>query len=147
MKLHHSKVREISIIRPYGFGWIRMNLENSPSLYFSDTSACRKESFFIKVDLGQRDITIVESNALFPPRENFGELGIMLRISYLNLHHFHFVTAPELSLTRPLVPCGPSLFLKKVEESEKIFFLSLCVESRPEGIFQSAKPSILFLDP
>jgi hypothetical protein len=34
-----------------------------------------------------------------------------------------------------------------VKEGEKISPLSLCIESRSEGIFESAKQTILILDP
>jgi hypothetical protein len=80
-------------------------------------------------------------------RENSGKLGIMIRIYNLDLHHFHFVSAPEFFLSGPLVSCRPSPFLEEVEQGEKISSLSLDIKSRSEGIFESAKPSILILDP
>jgi hypothetical protein len=71
----------------------------------------------------------------------------MLRIDDLDLHHFHFITAPELLLSGPLIPRRPPLFLERVEEIEKIAFSPLCIESRPERIFESAEPPVFFLDP
>jgi hypothetical protein len=71
----------------------------------------------------------------------------MFRIDDFDLHHFHFLPAPELLLSDPLVACCPLASLEKAEEIEKIAFLTLCIETRSERIFQSAKPSILALDP
>jgi hypothetical protein len=97
--------------------------------------------------LGGRDVTIVERDSLFPPGENFRELGIMLRISHFDFHNLHFVSAPELPLSGPLVSCCPSLFLKRMEQGEKIFFFSPSIESRSERVFESAKRAIFTLDP
>jgi hypothetical protein len=71
----------------------------------------------------------------------------MLRIHYLDLHHFHFVPAPEFLLSGPPVACGPSSFLKRVEQGEKISPLPLGIESRSERIFESVRQTILILDP
>jgi hypothetical protein len=124
-----------------------MNLKDSISFNLNKTSACWKKFFLIKISLGQRDVTIVEGHFLFPWRENSRKLGIMLRIDNLDLDHFHFLATPKLLLSGPLVACCPLTSLERVEEIEKIAFLSLCIESRPERIFQPAKPFILFLDP
>jgi hypothetical protein len=146
-KLHHSKVRKIAVIHPYGLRWVRMNLKDLVPFSLNDTPACRKKSPFIKIGLGGRDVTIVERDSLFPPGENFRELGIMLRISHLDFHHLHFVSAPELPLSGPLVFCRPSLFLKRMKQGEKILFFSPSIESRSEGVFESAKRTIFTLDP
>ena len=66
----------------------------------------------------------------------------MLRIADLDLHHFHFLTAPELLLSVPLVSRRPLIFLERAEEKEKIAFSPLRIESRPEGIFESAEPTV-----
>jgi hypothetical protein len=124
-----------------------MNFKDSISFNLNKASACWKNFLLVKISLGQRDVTIVEGHFLFPRRENSGKLGIMLRIDNLDLDHFHFLTAPELLLSGPLAACRPPASLKSVEEIEKITLLSLCIESRPERIFQSTKPPILFLDP
>jgi hypothetical protein len=79
--------------------------------------------------------------------ENSGKPGIMLRIENLDLHHFDFISTPEILFSGPLVSCRLLPFLERVEEIEKIAFLSLGIEPRPERIFESAKPSILLLDP
>jgi hypothetical protein len=71
----------------------------------------------------------------------------MLRIDNLDLDHFHFIPTPELLLSGPLVACCPLASLERVEEIEKIVFLSLCIESGPERIFEPVEPSILFPDP
>src|SRR4030042_612921 len=144
---HDPKVRNLFIVHPHRLGWIRTNFENSISFSLNNTSACRKYFFPIKIGLWQRDITVVEGNPLFPLRENSGKLSIMLRIENLNLHHFNFIPTPELLLSGPLVSCCPPCFLERVEEIQKIAFLSLSIESRPERIFESAKPSVLALDP
>jgi hypothetical protein len=146
-KFHDPEVRNAFIADPHGLGWIRMNFKDSISFNLSNTSARWKNLFLVKISLGQRDVTIVEGHFLFPGRENPGKLGIMLRIDHLDLDHFHFIPAPELLLSGPLVACRPLASLERVEEIEKIAFLSLCTESRPERIFQPAKPFILFLDP
>jgi hypothetical protein len=124
-----------------------MNFKDSISFDLNQTSACRKDFFLIKICLRQRDVTIVEGHLLFPWRENSGEVGIMLRIDDLDLHHFHFITTPEILLSGPLVSCCPLASLERMKEIEKIAFLPLCIESRPERIFESAEPPILSLDP
>jgi hypothetical protein len=101
----------------------------------------------IKISLRQRDVTIVEGDLFLPRRENSGESGIMLRIDDFDLHHFHFLAAPELLLSVPLVSCCPPPFLERVKEIEKIAFSPLRTESRPKRIFESAEPPIFFLDP
>jgi hypothetical protein len=112
-----------------------MNFKDSISFDLNNTSACWKKFSLIKISLGQRDVTIVEGHFLFPLRENSGKLGIMLRIDNLDLHHFNFITTPEIFLPVPLVSYYPPPFLKRMEEIEKIAFLSLGIESRSERIF------------
>jgi hypothetical protein len=146
-KFHDPKVRNAFIADPHRLGWIRMNFKDSISFKLDKTSACWENFFLVKISLGQRDVTIVESHFLFPWRESSGKLGIMLRIDNLDLDHFHFLTTPELFLSGPLVACCPLASLERVEEIEKVAFLSLCIESGPERIFQSTEPPILFLDP
>jgi hypothetical protein len=146
-KFHDPKVRNVFTAYPHRLGWIRVNFKDSISFNLNKTSACRKDFFLIKIRLGQRDVTIVEGHFFFPRRETSGKLGILLRIDNLDLDHFQFFTAPELLLSGPLAACRPLASLEKVEEIEKIAFLSLCIEARPERIFQSMKPPILFLDP
>jgi hypothetical protein len=124
-----------------------MNFKDSIPLNLSHTPARRKNLFLIKVSLRQRDVTIVEGDLLFPGRENSGEMGIMFRIGDLDLHHFHFLTAPELLLSVPLISCCSPLFLESTEEIEKIGFSPPCIESGPERIFEPAEPPVLFLDP
>src|SRR4030067_3220315 len=115
-----------------------MNFKDSISFNLNKTSACWKNFFLVKISLGQRDVTIVKGNFLFPWRESSGKLGIMLRIDNLDLHHFHFIPTPKFPLPGPLVCGGPSPFLKRVEEIEKIAFLSLGIKSGAERIFESA---------
>jgi hypothetical protein len=124
-----------------------VNLKDSASLCFGNAGACWKEPFFIKVGLGCGDVTIVEGDSLFPSRKNFGNLGIMLRISQLDFHHLHFISTPELPLLSPLVSRRPPLFLKRMNQREEIFLIPSGIESRAEGIFESTKGSILPFDP
>jgi hypothetical protein len=141
------KVGKIFVVHPHRFGGIRVNFKDPISLNLNYTSACWKDLLLIKVSLRQRDVTIVEGDLLLPGRENSGELGIMLRIDDLDLHDFHFLATPELPLSVPLVSCCPPLLLERAEEIEKIGFLSLRIEPRPERIFESARPPIFSLDP
>jgi hypothetical protein len=124
-----------------------VNLKDSASLGLNDTSACRENPLFIKIGLRRRDVTIVEGDALFPLGENAGKLGITLRISRLDLHHFYFISAPEFPLSGPPVGCSPSPFLESIEQGEKIPSLPLCIKSRPERFFESMEQAILTLDP
>src|SRR5208337_4663542 len=101
-QLQDPEVRKVFVVQPYRFGWIRVNFKDSISLGLNKTSACRKDFFLIEISLRQGDVTIVEGNLLFPWRENSGELSIMLRIDDLDLHHLHFIAAPELLLSVPL---------------------------------------------
>jgi hypothetical protein len=147
MEFHHAKVREVSIVLPYRFKRIGVNLKDSIAFDLSDTSTCGKNPFLIEINLRGRDVTIVEGNGLFPLRKHSWKLAITFRIGHLNLHHFHFLSAPEFPFSCPLVSCGPSPFLEGMEQGEKSFLLSLCIESRPKGIFESANYSIPGLDP
>src|SRR4030042_4827269 len=124
-----------------------MNLKDPPPFVFTDAPACWKEPFFIKIDLGQRDITITENDPIFPWRKHSGELDIIICIAYLNLHHFHFFSAPELLLSGPLIPCSPPIFLERVEQGKEIVSLPLGIEPGPEGIFESMEQILTVLDP
>jgi hypothetical protein len=146
-KFHDPKVRNVFSAYPYRLGWIRVNFKDSIFLNLNKASACWENFLLVKISLGQKDVTIVEGNFLFPWRESSGKLGIMLRIDNLDLEHFHFITTPELLLSGPLAACCPLAFLERVEEIEKIASLSLGIESGPKGIFESVKPSLLIFDP
>jgi hypothetical protein len=74
-------------------------------------------------------------------------LSITLRIYNLDLHHFDFITTPEFFLSGPLVSCDPPSGIERTKEMEEVAFLSLSIESRSEGVFESSKPPILFPDP
>ncbi len=71
----------------------------------------------------------------------------MLRISQLDFHHLHFISTPELPFLSPLVSRRPPLFLERTKQGEEIFLIPSGIESRAEGIFESAKGSILTFDP
>jgi hypothetical protein len=146
-KLHDPEVRNVFIVYPHRLGRIRMNFKDSISFNLNKASACWKNFLLVKISLGQRNVTIVEGYFFFPRGENSGKLGIMLRIDNLDLDHLHLFSTPELLLSGPLAACRPPASLKRVEEIEKITLLAPCMESRPERIFQSTKPPILFLDP
>jgi hypothetical protein len=124
-----------------------MDIKDAISLSLNHTSACGEKLFFIEVGLRGGNITIIEGDSPFPPIENSGKLGIMFGISHLNFHHLHFVSAPELLLPGPLVPCHPPLSLEKMEEGKKISSFPSRIEPRPERIFVSAKGTPFPLDP
>jgi hypothetical protein len=136
IEFHHAKVRQLSIVRPDGLGGVRMNLEDSTPFTVNDTPACRKESFFVKVGLGGRNIAVVERNPIFPRPQNPGKLGIVFRVHHLDFHHLDFITAPEFSLADPLVSRRPPSLLEKGKQGENIFFFPLRIESRPKGLFK-----------
>src|SRR4030042_3780675 len=109
---HHPEVRKVSFIHPHALGFVGLNSEDSSPLDLSDTSTCWKESLFVKVSLGGRNITIVEGDLFLPLRKNSGKLGIMFRIGHFDLHPLDFISAPELPLFSPLIPCGKPFSLK-----------------------------------
>jgi hypothetical protein len=147
IKFHHAKVRQLSIIRPDGLGGIGVNLEDSTPFTVNDTPACRKESFFVKVGLGGRNIAVVERDPLFPRPQNPGKLGIVFRVHHLDFHHLDFITAPEFSLAAPLVSRRPPSLLEKGKQGEKISFFPLRVESRPEGLLKPVEQPVFSFDP
>jgi hypothetical protein len=124
-----------------------VNLKDAAPLGLNNASACGENPLFIKVGLRRRDVTIVESNSLFPLRKNFGNVGRVFRIFQLDFHHLYFIATPELFLSGPLVSRRPSLFFKGMIQREKISPLSAGIESRAEGVFESVQGVILTLDP
>ena len=71
----------------------------------------------------------------------------MFRIDHFDLHHLDFISAPELPLFSPLIPCGESFSLERAKQGKKIFLTTLRIESRSERIFKSMKQPILAFDP
>jgi hypothetical protein len=146
-EFHDTEVRKVSVVQPHRLGWIGVNPEEAIAFILSDAPACRKEALFIKVDLGQRDITIVEGDSFFPRREGIGKPGIIIGASQLDLHYLHLLPAPELLLVSPLVSSGPSPFLERVEQGGKIVLRPLGIEPGSKRGLEPVEYPILSLDP
>jgi hypothetical protein len=146
-KFHHSKIGETSIVHPHRLQRIGVDLENPVPFDLDDAFPGWENSFFVEIGLRQRDIAVVEGDSLFPWAENSRKLEVSTGISQFDLHHLYFVPAPELPPSCPLPPYHPTCFLKRMKEGKKISSLSLGIEARSKGFFESTDAPVFFLDP
>jgi hypothetical protein len=146
-KFHHSKIGKTSIVHPHRLRRIGVDLENPIPFDLDDAFPGWENPFFIEIGLRQRDIAVVEGDSFFPWAENSRKLDVNTGISQFDLHHLYFVPAPELSPSCPLPPCHPTYFLKRMKEGKKISSLSLGIEARSKGFFESTDAPVFFLDP
>jgi hypothetical protein len=146
-KFHHSKIGKTSIVHPHRLRRIGVDLENPIPFDLDDAFPSWENPFFVEIGLRQRDIAVVEGDSFFPWAENSWKLDVNTGISQFDLHHLYFVSAPELSPSCPLPPCHPTCFLKRMKEGKKISSLSLGIEARSKGFFESTDAPVFFLDP
>jgi len=146
-KFHHPKIGKTSIVHPHRLRRIGVDLENPTPFDLNDTFPGWENLFFVEIGLRQRDIAVVEGDSFFPWTENSRKLDVNTGISQLDLHHFYFVPAPELPPSCPLPPCHPTCLLKRMKKGEKISSLSLGIEARSKGFFESTDAPVFFLDP
>jgi hypothetical protein len=66
LKFHDAEIRKIPISHPHRLRWIGVNLKDPASFGLNDASSYWKNAFFIKIGLGQGDVTIVEGHPFFP---------------------------------------------------------------------------------
>jgi hypothetical protein len=146
-KFHHSKIGKTSIVHPHRLRRIGVDLENPIPFDLDDAFPGWENPFFVEIGLRQRDIAVVEGDSFFPWAENSRKLEVNTGISQFDLHHLYFVPAPELSPFCPLPSCHPMCFLERMKEGKKISSLSLGIEARSKGFFESTDTPVFFLDP
>jgi hypothetical protein len=114
-----------------------MDPKDSGSLALNDTPARRKEPCLIEIGLGWRNITVVENNLFLPRNKRSGKPDIVVRVLHLDLHDLHFIPAPELLLSGPLVAHYLLIFLERANQGKEIPWGSLGIKPGPERIFES----------